>query len=59
MGWGSQILAAISRIENSYGDRNLFCDCVPIGAYAAYQMTIQCPELALGRIEECPICLPG
>ena len=24
----------IGRIDNLYGDRNLFCSCVPVGDYA-------------------------
>jgi hypothetical protein len=28
-----QVLAAGGRVDNVYGDRNLFCACVPIDAY--------------------------
>jgi glycine dehydrogenase len=31
---GSQVLAAVGRVDNVYGDRNLFCSCVPEPIYA-------------------------
>jgi hypothetical protein len=24
----------VARVDNVYGDRNLFCSCVPVGEYA-------------------------
>jgi glycine dehydrogenase len=26
---------AVGRVDNVYGDRNLFCSCVPVAEYAA------------------------
>ncbi len=30
----SKFWPAVSRIDNAFGDRNLFCECVPVEAYA-------------------------
>ncbi len=30
---GSKFWPAVSRIDNAFGDRNLFCECVPVEAY--------------------------
>jgi glycine dehydrogenase len=29
----------VGRIDNVHGDRNLFCSCVPLSAYAADSQT--------------------
>jgi glycine dehydrogenase len=33
LGGGEQVLALVNRIDDVYGDRNLFCACVPIEEY--------------------------
>jgi glycine dehydrogenase len=30
---------SVGRIDNVHGDRNLFCSCVPLSAYAADSQT--------------------
>jgi len=30
---GMKFWPSVSRIDNAYGDRNLFCSCVPVGEY--------------------------
>ena len=37
----SKYWSPVGRVDNVYGDRNLFCSCVPLSAYAEAQATVE------------------
>src|SRR4029450_6367165 len=40
---GAKYWPPVARVDNVYGDRNLFCSCIPIGAYGVGDADTEAP----------------